>query len=681
MASKLQTIIDYAQKLTVGLAEQRGVWQSYLLTAARVYKYPFPEQLLIYGQRPDATACAPIELWNERMGRWVNRGAKGIALIDDSGERPRLKYVFDVSDTHPGNYRALTPRLWRMEPRYQDAAAEALGNAFGSPGSETASFAEQVIGVCRIAAQDNLADYLDELRNVKTGSFLEELDDLNLETRFRALLESSVAFTVLTRCGIDAAQFFEVEDFEGIYDFNTFDTVTVLGTATSDVSRMLLLEIERTIHGIDRQKFANREQSGYPASKEAEQKPAEKEKEVGDYDTNADVHDEGRVSVSRPDTPGADGGDAAGQVRSDAQEVPQAEPTGDVQPPAAVREADGAFGGDRPAGDGDGILADGADGALGGRDGEHEGDGSDVVGTEHEQHPAESGGDRYEATDLQLSRHDFDTPSEIPYYYHDAEKNELLRTSDALKEHRAEIAAFFAVHEDSKERGNFIRSFFDNTFVEKILSNDQRAGYRAYADVLNLWRGDYLTREREDFMRWPQVAESIYGMMLLDQWLDPGEKLAPATHEQLSLIAEAAADKENAFALPQEAVDYILTAIGRYQKFRIYEYFQQKNPAADNIKYLKSTYGEGGHSDAIPGSGYWEDHGSKGITISNHYGEDKGEIVLSWKRVEKEVREAIAKIGGTMPEDLPTPEKSISQIEREQLKQLKKDRKKLMLDE
>ena len=336
MPSKLQTIIDYAQKLTVDLAEQRGVWQSYLLTAARVYKYPFPEQLLIYGQRPDATACAPIELWNERMGRWVNRGAKGIALIDDSGERPHLKYVFDVSDTHPGNYRALTPRLWRMEPQFQDAAVEALANAFGSP-DEAASFADHIIAVSRIAAQDNLADYLDELRNVRTDSFLEELDDLNLETRFRRLLANSVAFTVLTRCGINAAQFLEAEDFDGLYEFNTFDTMTVLGTATSDVSRMMLLEIERTIKSVERQKFANREQSGYSASKEAEQQPAEKEKEVGDHDTNADVHDEGRLPVPRPDAPGADGGDAAGQVRSDAQEVPQAEPTGDVQPPAAVR--------------------------------------------------------------------------------------------------------------------------------------------------------------------------------------------------------------------------------------------------------------------------------------------------------------------------------------------------------
>ena len=599
---------------------------------------------MIYGQRPDATACAPIELWNNRMGRWVNRGAKGIALIDDSGRRPTLKYVFDVSDTHPGNYRALTPRLWRMDTQYQDAAAEALGNAFGSPDGEVLSFADHIIAVSRIAAQDNLADYLDELQSVKTGSFLEELDDLNLESRFRRLVENSVAFTVLTRCGIDAGQFFENEDFDGLYDFNTFDTMSVLGTATSDVSRMMLLEIERTINGINRQKFANREKSDYSASKEAEQQPAEKKEEVDDHDRGVDVHDEGRLSVSRSGAPGADGGAAAGQVRPDAQEVSEAEPTGDVQPPAAVRQAGEPSGGDRPAGDRDGVLADGADGADGGRDGEHESDESDVVGTEHEQHPAEGGGDRYAATDLQLSHHDFDAPSSIPYYYHDAEKNELLRTSDALKEHRAEIAAFFAAHEDSEERGNFIRSFFDSTYVEQILSNDQRVGYRAYADVMVLWRGAYLSREMEEFMRWPQVADSIYGMMLLDQWLDPGEKPTPTVAEQMTLIEEAAADRTAAFVLPQEAIDYVLCRGSSFYegKFRIYEQYQKKLSSAENIKFLKNEYGIGGSSSAIPGSGYMEDHDGKGITITRDFDDPNGKFVLTWNRIEKRIGELIA---------------------------------------
>ena len=260
MASKLQTIIDYAQKLTVDLAEQRGVWQSYLLTAARVYKYPFPEQLLIYGQRPDAKACASFEFWNERMGRRVNKGAKGIALIDDSGERQRLKYIFDISDTHPIDDRSPKVRLWRMDAQYQDAVAEALANAFGSP-DEAASFDDHIITVSRIAAQDNMADYLDELRNVRTDSFLEELDDLNLETRFRKLLGDSVAFTVLTRCGIDPYQYFDSEDFDTVFEFHTFDTMTVLGTATSDVSR-ILVATKKDFETKNRKRFCGRIATG-----------------------------------------------------------------------------------------------------------------------------------------------------------------------------------------------------------------------------------------------------------------------------------------------------------------------------------------------------------------------------------------------------------------------------------
>ena len=216
MPSKLQITIDYAQKLTADLSGQRGLWQRYLLTAARVYKYPFPEQLLIFGQRPDATACAPIEVWNKRMGRRVKRGAKGIALIDESGENQKLKYVFDVSDTRLVDESSRTPYLWRMEEPHETAVAEALANAYGSaavPGHLTA----QIIASCRSAAKDNLPDYLDELRTARTDSLLEELDDLNLETRLRKLVENSVAFTVLTRCGIDAGQYFSVEDFGGLY--------------------------------------------------------------------------------------------------------------------------------------------------------------------------------------------------------------------------------------------------------------------------------------------------------------------------------------------------------------------------------------------------------------------------------------------------------------------------------
>ena len=277
------------------------------------------------------------------------------------------------------------------------------------------------------------------------------------------------------------------------------------------------------------------------------------------------------------------------------------------------------------------------------------------MGIPDEQHPRESRGDRTERPDLRLndepqeeaeetalqpSGHDFDARSEIPYYHYSDEKQELLRISDALKNHRVTIAAYFADHEDSKERGNFIRSYFDNTFVEKILSNGQRAGYRAYDDVLTMWRGSYLSREMEVFMRWESVAASVHGMILMDRWLDPDERPLPTEAEQMSLIEEAQAEKEMSFSLPQAAIDYVLAGgSGVSQgKFRIYEQFQKGESAEDNVRFLKNEYGIGGHSDAIPGTGIWEDHDGKGITLK----EGENSVTLKWPKVEKRIRELIA---------------------------------------
>ena len=219
---------------------------------------------------------------------------------------------------------------------------------------------------------------------------------------------------------------------------------------------------------------------------------------------------------------------------------------------------------------------------------------------------------------MQIKHHNFDERTGIDYFHEDAEKNELLRSSDALKNHRVEIAEFFAAHEDSKERGDFIKSFFDNTYVEKVLENGQRVGYSAWDDVLCLWRGSYPAREKEVFLRWESVGRTIHGMILLDQWLNPDERPLPTVEEQFSLITEADQEKGSAFVLPQEAIDYVLCRGSgvSHGKYRILEQFQKKESKQDNIKFLKNEYGWGEHSDAIPGSGYWEQHDTKGISIS-----------------------------------------------------------------
>ena len=262
MATTLQAVIGLSDRLTSDLTTRRGAWRQYLNTAARVYKYSFADQLLIYGQRPDATACAELPLWNEKMGRWVNRGAHGIALIDASGHKPRLRYVFDVSDTHlsrDGSGRTL--RLWTIRPDQHEAVSAELERMYPDAGITGLSFEDKIIKICELAVRDQLAYYLEELEQVKAGSLLEELDALNLSMWLRLPLEASVGYTVLTRCGIDAGLYYDDVDFEKIYDFSTLPTVTVLGNATSNISRALLLELGKLARSLTQQRQPRRKPS------------------------------------------------------------------------------------------------------------------------------------------------------------------------------------------------------------------------------------------------------------------------------------------------------------------------------------------------------------------------------------------------------------------------------------
>ena len=244
MASKLQAVIGLADKLTSDLTAHRGAWRQFLQTAARVYKYSFADQLLIFGQRPDATACAELSLWNDRMGRWVNRGAHGIALIDTRGRRPRLRYVFDVSDTHPSRERLGRPlRLWTIRPEQQEAVSAKLEQMYPDAGITGMGFEEKIIKICELAVQNQLAYYLEQMEQVKADSLLEELDELNLSMWLRLPLEASVGYIVLTRCGVDADQYYDDADYEHIYDFSTPQTLSVLGNAASNIARALLLEL------------------------------------------------------------------------------------------------------------------------------------------------------------------------------------------------------------------------------------------------------------------------------------------------------------------------------------------------------------------------------------------------------------------------------------------------------
>ena len=660
MAKKLYSIVELAAQKTREISANSGNYMAFLTTAAHNFKYNFRDQLLIYAQKPDATACAQIDFWNKH-GRYVNRGTRGIALLVDTDQGYKLRYVFDMSDTNSRQGRMIP--IWKMEPRYENAVIEALENSYGEF-PDRSGLAACLLETAKVIVEDNFGDYFTELRGVKEGSLLEELDDLSTETWFRGLVESSVAFIMLTRCGIDPMDYFSGEDFAHVYDFDTPETLSILGGAVSDIAEMPLREIASTVLSLYRAEqrenrtFAQTPNRPYHDSRTKQERSIEH---------GTDISNGGRLPSAQSGSAGGPEGrkiwDAAAQLPSDPQERL-------LHGDAPQRQAERPSGEDRPAGHGDGGAADGADGAGAGRDGGAEGQRSDEVGGPDEQHPGSRGGsgadraglrghisgpliageelpqapvDGTSATaGLQNSHHDFDARTDIPYYHEDSEKQELLRISDALKDHRTEIAAFFEAHEGRKERGDFIKGFFDNTYVEKILSNGQRAGYRAWDDVLNLWRGAYLSREKEDFLRWPSVADTIYGMILLHQWLDPEEHPLPSEAEQVSLIEQAEAEKASAFILPQEAIDYVLC--GRYSpsKLRIYDQYQKQESRQENAKFLKAEYGVGSYSNAIPSSGFRVDHDSTGITISRDYGDPDGKFLLTWAKVEKRIGELIA---------------------------------------
>jgi len=660
VAKKLDSIVELAAQKTREISANSGNYMAFLTTAAHNFKYNFRDQLLIYAQKPDATACAQIDFWNKH-GRYVNQGTRGIALLVDTDRGYKLRYVFDMSDTNSRQGRTIP--IWKMDPRYEDAVIEALENSYGEF-PDRSGLAACLLETAKVFVEDNFSDYLTELRGIKEGSLLEELDDLSTEAWFKGLVESSVAFIMLTRCGIDPMDYFSGEDFAHVYDFDTPETLSILGGAVSDIAEMPLREIATTVLSLCRAE--QRENRTFDGNSDR-QYHGGRINQKRSVEHGTDISDGRRLPPAQPGSAGGPEGrkiwDAAAQLPSDPQERL-------LHGDAPQRQAECPSGEDRPAGHGDGGAADGADGAGAGRDGGAESQRSDEVGGPDEQHPGSSGGSGADGaglrgrisgpliageelpqapvdgtsgtTGLQSSHHDFDAHTDIPYYHEDSEKQELLRVSDALKDHRIEIAAFFEAHEDRKERGDFIKGFFNNTYVEKILSNGQRAGYRAWDDVLDLWRGAYLSREKEDFLRWPHVADAIQGMILLDQWLDPEERPLPSEAEQIAFIEQAGAEQAPALPIPQEAIDYVLC--GRYSpsKLRIYDQYQKQESRQENAKFLKAEYGIGSYSNAIPNSGFRADHDSKGITISRDYGDPDGKFLLTWAKAEKRIGELIA---------------------------------------
>lgn len=395
MPTKFQLITELYDQTVQSVTGNYQSWTGFLRAACYNYKCPFDEQLLIYAQRPDATAVLEMERWNRQFGRWVNRGAKSIAVFGDDGQNC-LKLYFDVSDTHASRFARPLP-IWTMHPAFEPEVIETLEATFGSL-SEKENLADAVRSACHNAVADNITDYLQDLRECREDSLLEELDDLSLEVFYRDALEVSVAYMLLTRLGLRADDYFTADEFAHVYEFNTPPTVNALGIATSDIAEMGLREISRTVMQAQRdQFFANREKSGYDDRTEQHETPHERSEQHGGH-----LQDAERLSGAEFDDAQRTGG-ASGQVRGAAESVSDEAPQGALHQSQDQRQADGAFGGNRADRAEDGGADRDADGAGRGRDRGAEGARSVALDGPDEQSPAQRGGTGADRPDLRLT--------------------------------------------------------------------------------------------------------------------------------------------------------------------------------------------------------------------------------------------------------------------------------------
>ena len=398
MAAKYQLITELYRRTGVAVAKNPQAWQGFLSSACRNYKCRFDEQLLIYAQRPDAVAVAKLETWNRQFKRWVNKDSKGIAVFDPKGRRNTLKYYFDVSDTHEGYYGSRPVPIWQMDERYEQAVMERLSDRFGDV--ESTDLASALMETAKNAVEDNLQDYFSQLKDCTKDSFLEELDDFNIEVIYRRLAANSVAFMLISRCGLDTNEFFDREDFADIVDFNTPATINAIGVATSDIAEMALREISQSIRNVQmaekdqNRTFAQRTQAQYDKGR---QQP-----ERSEYNERNHLQQTGGLSYSRPNI--TDRARAsAWQVRFDAQGLSGEAQASDLSQPADIGQAERASARGRADSTPEVGASDEAALSRAGRNRGTERESSDAVGRTDEQHPQPSGGSDTDRTDLQVS--------------------------------------------------------------------------------------------------------------------------------------------------------------------------------------------------------------------------------------------------------------------------------------
>lgn len=655
MARRFQEITEvYRQELAALARGDR--WTAFLRSACRNYKLHFEEQVLVHAQRPDATAVLEIERWNRQFGRWVNKGATGIAVFDrDYPGRTRLKYYFDISDTHESRLSRPVP-LWQVPAEQEPDVIEALENRFGAL-DDKGTLEKAIVSAMENAAADNMTDYLDDLQNCRDNSLLEELDELNLSVLYRRLLENSTAYMLMCRCGLEPDEYFDPEDFSEVFNFNTPETMNALGVATRDIAESGLSSIALTVRSRQKQirTVAPPAETAYPIHEQTKPQ-AERSENHG-----TDIHDEGRLpAAGSAAAPGA--GDGPWEIRPAAPEVSEGAPEGAVHESADIGQVERASVRDRPDGKAAHGTAGDGDGPDRGRDGEAESRRPDEMGGADERSEERRRGNSADGADLQLNTEPKEvdsaeeTSSELPAFLDEKKIFAIIENrNDDLIYKKAQIELFFDTHPDEDDRAKYIRSAYQNRWTE-IIADGLRLGYHPQEDGLLMWEGSFPSRTSESVFSWKLVAG--FTAQLIDKreyFINTSIKpFVPKDPQQLTFFDLPAQPADSPLfshpKLPQQIMDEALCvgANDEHSRLIICAYFMKDKP--DNAAFLQKHYGENGAGFYFGGEkvSLWYD--AEGMRIARGSTAQRSNATLiSWEEAAKRIRELL-ELGRYMPQ-------------------------------
>ena len=636
MAQKFDVISELYDRACLEIITDPVKWQSFLQTAGRNFKLRFDEQFLLFIQRPDATAVLEIERWNETFERWVNKGAKGIAVFESANRsRQRLIHYFDISDTHESSHSRPVP-IWNMKPEYETTVIEALKNAFGSVYDITSL--ESVIkeSVSNII-KNNTEKYVSDFMNVGLGSDIKSLPTEEANSLYLNFVKDSVSYMIMARLGLDVDKIYSPSDFAVLSKFNSQEVFNAVGVATNKTAKIALEQIAKSILMYEQKNrtFDLSENKNYNAD-------VNKNEGRNNYGNN--IHAGGRLSSSGLEATGTTGSNA-GKMGSDEEKLPEERARNHILQSTDERDSDSALGRSGKESDRLGGELSQEDGSESRSDRTDESGRYDEVGRSDEQHQTLGAGNREGTDNLRLEYYDRrHEDKSLPFFGKDDTIREILGTTPHLKASKEEIKDFFELNTDSESRTEYIKSIFNNDYTELTLKDGRTVGYKTFQNVLHLWEGSYNNRTAQSYYDWGVIAQHFEAMRLLGELSDEIKPL-PSIDSQLSLIESSQAEekKPSAFTFSQEVIDAVLTRGSGVSegKMRIYEQFEKSLSAKENADFLKNEYGWGGSYPVIVGAGIDENHDGKGITLSKGFGENRPSVTLSWSQVEKRIGELI----------------------------------------